>query len=62
MSQLFITVLNMSLTASMIEIATAVWLLGIFVILCYNIFSYFRLKSSLSTATLYKGKRQIHRQ
>lgn len=40
---------------TMIEIATAVWLLGIFVILCYNIFSYFRLKSSLSTATLYKG-------
>lgn len=36
------------------EIATAVWLLGIAVILCYSILSYFRLKARHSTATIYK--------
>ncbi|NLZ53652.1 MAG: DUF4825 domain-containing protein [Thermoanaerobacteraceae bacterium] len=37
-----------------VKIAAAVWLLGIAVLLCYSIVSYFRLKVRLSTATLYK--------
>ena len=36
------------------EIAAVIWLLGIAVILCYSIVSYFRLKIRLSTATLFK--------
>jgi bla regulator protein BlaR1 len=38
----------------MMEIVSAVWLLGIAVILCYSIISYIRFKARLSTATLYK--------
>jgi len=36
------------------ELATAVWLIGIAVLLCYSISSYFKLSLRLSTATLYK--------
>lgn len=38
----------------MMEVVSAVWLLGIAVILCYSIISYIRFKARLSTATLYK--------
>lgn len=37
----------------MMEIAAAIWLLGIALLLCYSIVSYFKFKKCLSTATLY---------
>ncbi|MDO9536485.1 MAG: M56 family metallopeptidase [Bacillota bacterium] len=42
--------------AVVMEIAAAVWLLGIALLLCYSAVSYFRLKNRLSTATLLKEK------
>ncbi|MBU7008798.1 M56 family metallopeptidase [Phosphitispora fastidiosa] len=38
----------------LMEIAAIIWLLGIAIILCYGVISYFRLKYRLSNATLVK--------